>query len=214
MKKTKNENTKYYIIGAIFSIVAIFMISTGNEVLEGVFILVFFGGLGFVCFLIDKREKSGKGKQFDTYDCLVTMLGGLVFAAFGYLFLPIHGIFEDEPRYSPTLGWIVGLVALVFGVLGFVAALTLLIKNRLQSKKQPGIEMSNKGLTVINKSKSQFIKWEDVIEVSKNDSHFFVIHEHKNDVRETKIALSLINQYDIRQIENYINHKISKHKTK
>ena len=226
----KSNNTTFYITCAIFSIVAMFFIyinitQDSGDILAWVFTLLFFGGGGICYYFFEKIEKKRGNKTIkdERIEAVVLLFASSMFVVCGYLFLPIHGIFEDYWRYDPTVGWIVGVAMMILFGLGVLVSIAMLIKPKffLQLSGQipkdlttPGIQMSNEGLTIINGLKSRFIEWKDIVEISKDDSHFFVIHEHKNDVRETKIALSLINQYDIRQIESYINHKIKEHKTK
>ena len=206
-------NKTFYIISAIFSIMGIFLLITSEgreDTLFGIFCLLFFGVGGICYYFLDKKgnkqvEYNGEKTFVDKRSASVVLLiSCLVFVFVCYLLLPFHHIFDDNWRYTPTMGWIIGMAGILFFGAGAVAAIKRLIKPRII------MQISDKGLLVIDGLKSVFIEWKDVQGVSKNDIIFFVHYQRPKNKQPhaAKIALSSINHYNIEQIENLIMDKI------
>jgi hypothetical protein len=209
----KTSNRKLYIICAIFTIGAIFMLITSEgreEILGSVFALAFFGVGGICYYFLDKKgnkrvEYNGEKTFVDKRSkSVVLLIGSSMFVFACYLFLPFHHIFDDNLRYSPTLGWIIGVAGILFFGAGIVVAIKRLIKPRII------MQISDKGLLVIDGLKPIFIEWKDVQGVSKNDMIFFVQYQRPKNKqpRMARIALSSLNHYNIEQIEDLIMEKI------
>jgi riboflavin transporter FmnP len=115
------------IICILFVVISIFLLIESEEskrrFIAGLAI-IFFGGLGIV-YNINKSEKSGSLAK-----SIASMIGCLIFVILSYYILPIHHLFDGSRKYSPTIGWIFGIVGILFFGFGFLKILIELIKGK------------------------------------------------------------------------------------
>ena len=217
----KMSNRKFYIICAIFSIGAIFLIITSEsreDILASIVGLLFFGVGGICYYFLDKKgnkevEYNGEKRFIEKRSTnAVLMIACLVFVIAGYFLLPFHHIFDGTWRYTPTIGWIIGMAAILFFGAGFIISIMRMINPRIVMR------ISDKSFCFADGiKKTKTIDWKNVRGISKNDLFFLVFYEDKDKIRyeceedkirSAKIPLSSINHYNIEQIENLIMDKI------
>jgi hypothetical protein len=205
-----------YSIYTVFTIVGIFIICVSDNkkgIWVGIVLSLFFGAGGVCTYIL---ERGGNKKIENKNEIIIIEQRGkiiavmtlcFVFVVLGYSLLPFNHLFDGTRGYTPTLGYIVGIVAILFFGLGFVISIKRLIK--------PGIVMqiSDKGLYVADGMKKQIhIDWQNIRGVSKSDLIFFVHYEHprnKNKTKSAQIPISSINHYSIEQIESIIVNRIN-----
>lgn len=86
--------------------------------------LLFFGG-GSIVSNILSSEKSG-----NLVKNIAGMIGSLIFIIVCYYFLPFHHLFDGTRRYTPSLGWIIGITGILFFGIGFLIAIINILKRK------------------------------------------------------------------------------------
>ena len=237
-KKSENAVPKYYIGGFIpsynggclyvgcvlFVIVSIIMIAVSKEttdILLGVMILLAFCAGGMSTYMIQaKKKKNIEQEQIITITdnrskMTVSLLCYLSLVIVSYLFLPFNHIFDDTHtsgfrRYTPTIGYIVGISGILFFGWTFFLSITRLVKPRLI------LQISDKGLVI---KKQVLIAWKDVKNVKRNDTSVVKGHDRslficlKNpelyDIKRDYVTINLDSTYySTEQIASFIRNKL------
>jgi hypothetical protein len=219
-----------YSISAIFTMVGILMIYMSNEkkdVLMGVLVLLSFG-VGGICINVFEKKGNKRAKQKDVTTIteqhskiIALMLSCLAFMVLGYFVLPFNHLFDNTRFYTPVMGWIVGVISILFFGYGFVVSIKRLIKPRII------IQISDDGFFVStgDNKRSQFlIDWKDIDVIGKTDLAFLIYLKNPDlyptnkllssfniEESDINIALSIINHYDIEVLESIIRNKIMEH---
>lgn len=196
-------------ICVIFSILSVVVIVNGGQTLLGIAMLLFFGGGGIVYYILSRKgrrriERSGETTITESRKKLIVLLlGSSIFVVCSYLFLPFHHLFDEIPRYSPLLGYVVGVVGMLFFGFGVVTAIIRLVR------PVTVMQISKKGLWVATgRGKGEWLRW-DAIAATSRDEHALFIHVSGPAPREERvvdISLRLI-EYDADEVENLIERK-------
>lgn len=62
------------------------------------------------------------------------MIGSLIFVIVCYYILPFHHLFDGVHRYTPTLGWAIGIAGILFFGIGFLKLTINLLKGKHNEK--------------------------------------------------------------------------------
>ncbi len=185
-----------------------FLILKTKEIVLGIVTLLSFGGGGIVYYALNKKgnkkiEKSEKITIKESPRKLIfLLLGCLIFVICCYGFLPFNHLFDDNYKYTPALGYIVGITGILFFGFGFVTAIIRLVKPRTI------MQISDEGLLIVKNKKQELIYWEAIAETSSNHKYLFIHMDspHFAVDRTISIPINLI-EYNIDEIENLIREK-------
>jgi uncharacterized ion transporter superfamily protein YfcC len=84
--------------------------------------LLLFGGGGIAYYILDKKEnKNTIATKRNKIIALFFLCLFFVFAS--YSILPFNHLFDNTWRYIPTLGWIFGIVGILFFGFGVIVAI-------------------------------------------------------------------------------------------
>lgn len=118
-----------YTIFVFFCIISIWLILTkegGKSELIYYLTLLSFGGGGLVYFVLTNDKIANKIKRF------ASLLGCLIFILVCYYLLPFHHLFDGARKYTPEIGWIIGLGGMLFFGLGFFKLLFDMLKDHFK----------------------------------------------------------------------------------
>ena len=219
----------FYSLCIIFSIIAIFLliVSKGRDEILASIALLLMSGVGGVCvYMLERKEDKHiePEKTITITDkrskTIALMIGCLSFVIVGYLFLPFNHLFDNIRRYTPIMGWSVGIAGILFFGFGFVMSITSLIKPKII------LQLSDEGILIPEGFRNQkLIAWKDIKEVAKNDTFLFIYLKNPKLYTVNKVSdfistgmtgtninipLSVID-YNIEQVENFIKNKLTLH---
>ena len=106
----KNKK-KLYSIFILLTIVSVFLFCISDETKTRIIAIInflFFGIGGIVTYILE-REKSGVLTKN-----IAGILGCAIFVIVSYSLLPFNHLYEDSRRYNPILGWIIGIIGILF----------------------------------------------------------------------------------------------------
>lgn len=89
----------------------------------GIINLLFFGGGGIVYFILNKKSISNRLRN------ITLLIGCLIFIISSYYLLPFHHLFDNNRKYHPTIGWIIGIIGMLFFGYGFIISIIKLVKD-------------------------------------------------------------------------------------
>lgn len=118
-------------ISIIFVVISIFLLIVSEETktrIIAVLCLLFFGG-GSIIYNILENEKNGSLAKN-----IAEMIGSLIFMLVCFFVLPFHHLFDDTRRYTPFLGWIIGITGILFFGFGFIKSVIKLLKRKNKDK--------------------------------------------------------------------------------
>jgi len=189
-----------YLICALFTIASIFLFVTSKEVKTTLVSIVLFlvcGVGGISTFILDKKENKdiAQEKNITITDkrgkMIALMFACLCFVIASYFTLPFNHLFDDNRSYTPTMGYIVGIVGMLFFGFGFISSIIRLIKPMLI------MEILDEGLVVSKGFKNQvFIAWEDIKGIARNDTYLFIYLKNPN-------------LYPVNKVVNFLNTKMT-----
>ncbi len=116
----------------LFVAISIFLLIVSEEPRTrfiAVLCLLLFGG-GNIASNILESEKSGS-----LVKNAAGIIGSLIFVIVCYYFLPFHHLFDGARRYTPTLGWVIGIAGILFFGIGFIKLTKNLFKGKHNKKK-------------------------------------------------------------------------------
>jgi len=117
------NNKTFYIICIIFSIGSIFLLvksEEANVIWISIMNLLLFGGGGIVFYILEKKENK---KNTQRNKIIALFFGCLFFVFASYSVLPFNHLFDDTWRYTPILGWIVGIAGILFFGFGVIVSI-------------------------------------------------------------------------------------------
>lgn len=112
MMKNKKVLYGFWVIFCIISIWEILKNSDGKTGPIGYLTLMFFGGGVIVYFILTNNNIDFKIKR------IANLIGCLIFVIASYFLLPFHHLFDGTRKYTPEIGWIIGLGGMCF--FGFI----------------------------------------------------------------------------------------------
>lgn len=113
-------------IAIFFSVIGIFLLINSNDKktsLLGIINILFFGGGGIIYLILNNNKVGLRIKK------IALLFGCLIFIITSYFLLPIHHLFDDNKKYHPTIGWIIGIIGMLFFGYGFIITLIKFLKN-------------------------------------------------------------------------------------
>jgi peptidoglycan/LPS O-acetylase OafA/YrhL len=119
------KKTLYYAICILFSLLSIFLLIVSTEqkvIIISLLNLLFFGGGGIAYYILDKKETKNKTIAL-MYICLLFIISS-------YAVLPFNHLFDGTWRYTPALGWIVGMAGIIFFGFGFIVSIIRIVKKQ------------------------------------------------------------------------------------
>ena len=114
-------------ISILFVVISIFLLIVSEETktrIIAVFCLLLFGG-GNIIYNIIESKKSGSLTRI-----IAGMIGCLILIVVCYYFLPFHHLFDGTRKYTPLLGWIIGITGILFFGFGFLKSIIILLKRK------------------------------------------------------------------------------------
>ena len=122
----------FYSICILFTIGSIFLLVVSAKievVLVSIMDLLIFGVGGICVYVLEKKENKDieqektiiitdkRGKMIAlTFACLCFVIAC-------YLVLPFNHLFDGDRRYTPTFGYLVGIVGILFFGFGFISSI-------------------------------------------------------------------------------------------
>ena len=119
------NNKTFYIICIIFSIGSIFLLIKSDErdvIWVSLMSLLLFGGGGIAYYVLRKKENQNRITT-KRNKIIALFFSCLIFVFASYSVLPFNHLFDDTRRYTPILGWIVGIAGILFFSLGIFVAI-------------------------------------------------------------------------------------------
>ncbi|HBX62634.1 MULTISPECIES: hypothetical protein [unclassified Empedobacter] len=101
----------YYLISILFIIISIFLLIASKEKQTSVIALLtllFFGGGAIVFYILNNKFYNNKTKN------ITRIIGYFIFIILCYATLPFNHLFDGNRKYTPMLGWIVGIFGIPF----------------------------------------------------------------------------------------------------
>lgn len=109
----------FYTICIIFSLMAIFSLIVTEDtktILISLLTILFFGCGSIIAYILDTKEKESNVRT------IALLFGCLIFIVGSYSVLPFNHLFDNSHKYTPTLGWIIGIVGILFFGYGFIVS--------------------------------------------------------------------------------------------
>jgi hypothetical protein len=225
----KNKKLLYSIC-ILFTIGSIFLLVVSEKtevILVSVMNLLMFGVGGVCVYVLEKRGNKDIEEEktiiiTDKRGKMIALtLACLCFVIVCYLVLPFNHLFDGNRRYTPSLGYIVGIAGILFFGFGFISSIIRLIKPKLT------MQISDEGLVISKGLKNQiFIAWRNIEEVGINET-FLLIYLKNPNLYPVNRVLNFLNKrltgtninipinsinYNIEQVENIIRNKLALHK--
>lgn len=124
-----NKIFKYTIccLFVLISIVILINAEVRKISILGYLCLLFFGGLGVISFIIENYKINKL-----IYD-IFRIVGSLIMMVVCYYMLPFHHLFDGTRKYTPLIGWIIGIggnLAIVYNI--------YLIVNKIDVNRKAG----------------------------------------------------------------------------
>jgi hypothetical protein len=202
-----------YVISAVFSAASIFLLLNADNakaLLLGISNLLLFGVCGFAFYMLNRkgcgkieRQQKITLKQ-SRRKLIVLLLACSSFTICCWLFLPFNHLFDGNSRYSPALGYIIGIAGILLFGSGAVCSTIRLITPKTV------MQISNEGLLIPKGKKQELIRWDEILAISHNDNFLF-IHLSSPDAavdRTVNVPVAIIG-YGTDQIEDLIKEKIN-----
>lgn len=101
----------YYLISILFVIISFFLLIVSKEkqtTIIALLTLFFFGCGAVVVYILNNNLYSDKTKN------IARIIGYFIFIILCYAMLPFNHLFNDSRKYTPLLGWIIGIIGIPF----------------------------------------------------------------------------------------------------
>ena len=123
-----NNNFLKYTICCLFVLISIVILINAEDrkaSVLGFLTLIFFGGLGFINFIIENYKINNHS------DDILKIIGSFIIMVGCYYMLPFHHLFDGSSKYTPFIGWVIGIggnLAMIYNIYVIVKKINVNIK--------------------------------------------------------------------------------------